>query len=349
MSTRTTNRIHFSDLEPHRFGDLCYKLLDREHDWLELHHVGRSGNDGGVDILGRKADGTWFAQCKRTQSLFPKDVDDIVEALELREERPVGFFLLAACPVSRGSVDRLKRRLEERGILEYLIWDSTKLETLLYKSHQDLRHIYFDPKPRSVGRTREAIVKHALKMERRLEKALIDHAYVKERGNWEALHYEPWRRFISLEVIIHSIDDTDYPGGDPDRRERISPWFKTDFYSFYHNGIEFHLGSAMANFAQVHSDGTWEYLHHGDPRIDDLSIKKVRVKPIGRIPYSSIVEMKLGDEYYSEPHLYCRFDNNGMPYEKMYLKREGDPRKKVADWDMPEDRERGGPGTWLKW
>ncbi|MBK9416863.1 MAG: restriction endonuclease [Flavobacteriales bacterium] len=54
MPTRTINRLHFSDLDPGRFEDLCLKLLSREPDWKELSHPGRSGNDGGIDIHGTR-------------------------------------------------------------------------------------------------------------------------------------------------------------------------------------------------------------------------------------------------------------------------------------------------------
>ncbi len=50
--TKTTNPIHFEDLEPMRFEDLTFNLLYRSKNWNIINHLGRSGNDGGIDIEG---------------------------------------------------------------------------------------------------------------------------------------------------------------------------------------------------------------------------------------------------------------------------------------------------------
>lgn len=37
---------------------------------------------------------------------------------------------------------------------------------------------------------------------------------------------------------------------------------------------------------------------------------------LARIPYLNIVDFDtIGDEFYTQPHLYCRFANGGAPYE----------------------------------
>lgn len=50
--TKTTNRLHFTDLEPLRFEDLCLNIIQRQKDWKDIRHYGRSGSDEGIDILG---------------------------------------------------------------------------------------------------------------------------------------------------------------------------------------------------------------------------------------------------------------------------------------------------------
>jgi hypothetical protein len=67
----------------------------------------------------------------------------------------------------------------------------------------------------------------------------------------------------------------------------------------------------------VDGDGNWDILGY-----DELGRKgtyaKQYVWAIGRIPYENIIEYDLeGDEYYSIPHVYCDFKNNGEPYEEI--------------------------------
>jgi hypothetical protein len=47
--TKTTNRLHFEDLDPKRFEDFCHSLLFPIRTWQSMHHIGRSGDDGGQD------------------------------------------------------------------------------------------------------------------------------------------------------------------------------------------------------------------------------------------------------------------------------------------------------------
>ena len=49
--SRTTNRLHFDDLDPRRFEDLCHSIIYPLRDWKEMSHPGRSGSDEGIDIV----------------------------------------------------------------------------------------------------------------------------------------------------------------------------------------------------------------------------------------------------------------------------------------------------------
>src|SRR4051812_31319805 len=68
--TRTTNRIVFTHLAHERFEDLCLAMVYPLHPWIDIRHYGRSGGDGGVDILAEEGleDGKnrqWYVQCRR--------------------------------------------------------------------------------------------------------------------------------------------------------------------------------------------------------------------------------------------------------------------------------------------
>ena len=48
--TKTINRIHFEDVENRRFEDLAQSIVLKLRPWIQLNHIGRVGNDDGVDI-----------------------------------------------------------------------------------------------------------------------------------------------------------------------------------------------------------------------------------------------------------------------------------------------------------
>ena len=50
--SRTTNPLHFEDLEPHRFEDLVRQLIYEFRPWKSLEATGRSGSDEGFDVRG---------------------------------------------------------------------------------------------------------------------------------------------------------------------------------------------------------------------------------------------------------------------------------------------------------
>lgn len=52
--SETTNRIHFTDLDPTRFEDFCLALIYPLHPWLDIRHYGRQGGDAGVDIYAKE-------------------------------------------------------------------------------------------------------------------------------------------------------------------------------------------------------------------------------------------------------------------------------------------------------
>jgi hypothetical protein len=95
--SRTTNPLHFEDLEPHRFEDLVRQLIYEFKAWKSLEATGRSGSDEGFDVRGFEVvdtistaesdleeekdeenqdvappDRLWLIQCKRERAISPK-------------------------------------------------------------------------------------------------------------------------------------------------------------------------------------------------------------------------------------------------------------------------------------
>ena len=85
--TRTTNRLHFEDLDPHRFEDLGAELLYRKQDWKRFNNWGRSGSDDGIDISCEEDNGVrWFCQCKRYQTISTSEIKAAVDKIVSKNE-----------------------------------------------------------------------------------------------------------------------------------------------------------------------------------------------------------------------------------------------------------------------
>jgi hypothetical protein len=109
----------------------------------------------------------------------------------------------------------------------------------------------------------------------------------------------------SPEVIIHDTARMDdYPQTD-ESAWGISPWFKIEVKGQYHRGLE-----VITRLAAVELSDTEAREVDGDDT-ETVAI-------IGRIPFDAIVHIDwTGDEYYSQPHIYCWFDQADGPYESI--------------------------------
>lgn len=343
--TRTINRLHFSDLDPFRFEDLCLNLVTRLENWKEIYHFGRKGTDGGIDIFAVKQesniDQIWFIQSKRYLKITKADLTEIVDKALANPSPPDKLLVIVACDVSRSLFQHLKDYSKGKGLLETELWTASTLEAKLYKDHKDLLFVYFGIRLENKIKDNVAKVKSSLRMERRVAKELIDHKFLKEQKDFKLLLYNPSAKFVSSKVYIRSVDDTTYPNCDETPPGQSSPWFRTFFYDLYHNGIEFWLNVGIGTTVLIDADGNWEPLKdHYDKRIHNPKYKTKQAKAIGRIPYYNIVEFKTdGDEYTSEPHLFCKFDFDDGPFEEIYYKSEGNPSKEIADSDLDRKKQ----------
>lgn len=98
--TKTTNPIHFEDLDPKRFEDLVRELIYDFRDWQTIEATGKGGDDDGFDIRAyerttdivvddegneviRPMDGNlWMIQCKREKIVPPSKIKKILEDID---------------------------------------------------------------------------------------------------------------------------------------------------------------------------------------------------------------------------------------------------------------------------
>ncbi len=316
--TRTTNRLHFEDLDPRRFEDLVLSLVYRLKTWEELHHDGRTGADRGVDIRGleRLMDDSlrrWAVQCKRYKSFAPADANKVIAEVSNRvSERPDVLLLAVACDVSRATWEAFESNARTHGINTVILWTASKIESMLYNEHKDLLFAFFGVSVVKDERKREMNLKRGLSMKRKLSRIFL----APRPAGVEA-----------PDVIVRSIDDDTYPEVDPAPPGKSSGWFKVEFGSMYYNGIELLL--SIREIVVDRSDGHWAYSDVIEDERRALIDSAVRRDPdrfaientftIGRIPFRSIVECdEDGDEYYGGVHLFCRFEESGSPFEQIF-------------------------------
>jgi hypothetical protein len=152
-----------------------------------------------------------------------------------------------------------------------------------------------------VKQSSEQQIKRNLALKKRMEKDFLRR--LDRRAKW------PYEKFAHSEVIIRSIDDETYP--EVVEQGRISTWFKAEVWNFYFNGLEIII---LPEEGVIDGQGRWAVVANGQKY--GASYRKVTIICVGRIPWRNIVEYDLsGDNHYREAHVYCKFADNGRPYE----------------------------------
>lgn len=152
--TKTTNPIHFEDLDPKRFEDLVRELVYDFRDWQTIEATGKGGDDDGFDIRAyervtttsvdddgnevvRPMDGNlWMIQCKREKKVPPSKIKQILADID-RDTPPYGYILAAATNFSKKAYDTFRDELTKLGVLEFYLWGNATLETELHQPKND--------------------------------------------------------------------------------------------------------------------------------------------------------------------------------------------------------------------
>lgn len=152
--TRTTNPIHFEDLDPKRFEDLVRELIYDFKDWQTIEATGKGGDDDGFDIRAfervgetvlddegaetiHPMDGNlWMVQCKREKVIGPSKLRKILEDVD-QSEPPYGYILAAATSFSKTAYDAFRDGLKAKGVMEFYLWGKPELEAQLHQPKND--------------------------------------------------------------------------------------------------------------------------------------------------------------------------------------------------------------------
>ncbi|MBI6873437.1 restriction endonuclease [Clostridium aciditolerans] len=312
MVTRTINQLHFEDLDPIRFEELILSMVYRMRRWLQLDHLGKKGSDDGIDIraveeLENGKNKTYYFQCKRyckiTKAQLHKIVDDF---LDKNTEIPDVYTLVISCPLSKKQIDDFENYAKNNGFTTISIWTNSIIECKLYAEYQDLLFAYFgvnltEKRNRKINSMRRNIV-----FKKRMHNDFLKSAGCKDRIELDERLHSPMKKFNKSEVLIRSIDDSDYPDNTLLEKD-FTGYFKAEVYNFYHNGLQVIIGVKDIKVRQ-----------YDEVDNDKFEVGIIRVLEIGYLPFDNIIDYDYdGDEYYMYPHLYCDFINRNDPFEKI--------------------------------
>ena len=171
---------------------------------------------------------------------------------------------------------------------------------------------------KSKKRKEQRIIDSAAKR-KEVEKKLLNHAIMGKKEYLHKILRDPSLKFIMDAAIIHSTDDKTYPGRD-DNDESITTWYKIWFYDLTNEGIEFLTAPYINVKIAIDTDTRqWRIV-----KKDNLTYESeivIKADYIGVIPYFNIILINEdGDDYFSEPHIYCRFEYDNTPFIMSYLK-----------------------------
>lgn len=159
-------------------------------------------------------------------------------------------------------------------------------------------------KGRQARQSPERQVKRNIAMKKRMEKDFLRR--LDRRAKW------PYEKFAHSEIVIRSVDDETYP--ELQDLASLGAWFKVEVWDFYHNGLEVII---CPEAGVVDKHGKWAVVEYGQ-EYDASKYEKVTLIRVGRIPWRNIVDYDLsGDKHYRCAHVYCKYADNGSPYERV--------------------------------
>jgi len=305
--TKTTNKIHFEDLDPLRFENLIscmvYRMAGR---WQTIYPFGQKGIDDGIDIgaielLENGKERTHHFQCKRYTKLSKAQLRKIIDDyLDKNYVIPDKYTLVTACDLSKKNIEDFQTYAISKGFKAVDIWTGTFIETKLYAEHHDLLFAYFGISLVKQRNDAIASLRRNISLKHKMRKDFIKPINEINIERTRKFQY-PYEKFIYQEILIRSIDDTTYPNAELQKGHY--GFQKAEIYDFYYNGL------VVFAYTYTQDIVVEEYK-------SDKKGKAVRAAALGHIPYNNIIDYDLsGDEIYQHPHVFCDCANGNSPYE----------------------------------
>ncbi len=306
--TKTTNRLHFEDLDPFRFEDLCRELLDVMYSWERLDPIGGEGADDGVDIFGVTTSGEpCYCQVKRYKELGPAKIEEIITSIVTNNEieENACIILMTACDISKKGFDSFYNTAKRVGFKRCVILTAKSIETLLYNKYPHLLEKYFgisiQKKTVLTGRN---LIQRADKGKKLVEKYLLD-----PNVSYNEIWRNPSLIFNDTELILLSHDTCKLPN----RYDNQDLYNKVFPYRLNDGGIDC-IVMAYARISYNLQNRTWRHLNASEEPLENEALLDCDI--INFVPFYNIVKIEDGDEYYRCHIIHC----DVSPIWKIYTK-----------------------------
>ena len=295
---RTYHALPFNTLDPARFETLILSMVYRMSRWDSIRHYGETGGDDGIDIAAKELleNGKprhWHFQCKRQKGLGKAQLERIIDNyLSDNDTLPDKYILVVGYGISKKADDAFRQYATSKGFPFVDIWAKSEIEAMLYTDYHDLLFAYFGINLSGQRNKSISSIRRNISLKKNMRNDFINKTKIVEAREMN----DRSLKFVSNEIIMHSIDDRTYPSGADDTSEVKQRWCKVEPYDFYFNGlVVFALGGAQKITV---------YDRDMDERIERT--RELTAVVLGYIPYSNIIDYDLdGDEYYPFPHIYC--------------------------------------------
>lgn len=298
MVSKTTNKLHFEDLDALRFEDLVVSLVYRKFNFKKILHFGRSGADDGVDIqINDSVDSLWYIQCKRYRRFSNKDFDSLLKKILDKNIKPDVLMIVVSCSVSKRTIDHIKKESTKNGIRDWKIWSDSIIEAMLYAEFPDLLNIYFGVIIDFKVKSKLDLIEKSKRIRDDLKENILN-------------PFDPSKpligshRFQDEKLLIRSIFDED----NETTKDEYGWYSYFAVYPYYIGdlGIEVNL-----KWKKGFSNNKREF----SKKKIDASYKKVTIKR-AHLPYENIYTYDLNSGI-NTPVFYCKYQGENGPFDKI--------------------------------
>ena len=322
FQTTTNGILHFEDLEPKIFEEMCYNILETSGLYTDFRPYGTKGADEGVDILcvEKASQLRYFVQCKRYKRLSTSDLYKIVDRISEGRNDIKGQVLLVmtSCDVTKKAYENYESYAIAKGFSKAKIIGRVLLDSRLHTDEYRLiRERFFGNSFDAEERARKNL-QDFKKGKELVETKLLKDVNQTNLNILKSYLEHPELRFKDSEIIVRSIYDLYnkvYPKANKDSEN--STWFKSELHDLYSNGIQLYLTPWITETIVVTPNGSWMQKAEYDKIKYEGETLELKVNVIGRIPYYNILEINDGDNIFPYPHLYCRFEGNHGPFDEI--------------------------------
>jgi len=302
--SKTTNKLHFEDLDPRRFEDLCLNIIYRLKNWESIKHYGATGKDDGIDIFAsEKIDDTeiiWIVQCKRYKSINKSQLKDVIDTIK---QVPDIFLLITACDISKNNQGFFENYAKEKNIKQIYIWTQSILEAKLFSDYDDLLFTYFDIDQRKKISNNIQLINRRVKLRDLFKKKL----YNKFDPSQPIIGFH---RFSCSEIIIQKID---YSNEEENVKDKFGwySYFKGEPYNLTDEGIILVIG-LVSGYVKDN-----KLIQKNEIKEENNNITLSKFYKIGLLSYDNILTH---DFHSSEgrPIMYCKYTGKYGPFKKVY-------------------------------